>query len=212
MYQKNTGVSTDRLTMKRMASRAQYHSDEAAGLMPRIEQETGDPSLHQSTHFTTGVVSRIERQLKLGCTIITDTNLVLAGLDRQALSQLPSRAECYIDSPMVVSCATQKRTTRAEIAVERALAVPGPKLIVVGSAPAALARLLQIHAVTPLHEVTIIATPNGFANVVELKEKLWESGLSCVVVRGRRGGVPAAIAITNALLNEAAERQKGIAE
>ena len=63
-----------------------------------------------------------------------------------------------------------------------------------------------------VQEVTIIAAANGFASVVELKEKLWDSGLNCIVVRGRKGGAPVAIAITNALLNEAAERKKGTQE
>ena len=93
-----------------------------------------------------------------------------------------------------------------------AMAVSGPKLIVVGSAPMALNRLLQMHEQNPLQEVTIIAAANGFASVVELKEKLWDSGLNCIVVRGRKGGAPVAIAITNALLNEAAERKKAAQE
>ena len=208
MYQKHTGSNPDRLTMKRMASRAQFHTEEADGLLTQIEAETGDESLRQCTHFTTGVINRIERQMKLGLTIVTDTNLVLSGLDQKACAGLNVTTACFIDSPRVVNSAVQKRTTRAEIAVEQALSVTGPKLIVVGSAPAALARLLQIHALTPLHDVCIIAAPTGFANVVELKERLWESGLSCIVVRGRKGGVAPAVAIANALLREAAQRQK----
>ena len=150
--------------------------------------------------------------MKLGMTIVTDTNLILAGLDRRAASQLNVNMECFIDSPMVMTGAMQKRITRAELAVERAMAVSGPKLIVVGSAPMALNRLLQMHEQNPLQEVTIIAAANGFASVVELKEKLWDSGLNCIVVRGRKGGAPVAIAITNALLNEAAERKKAAQE
>lgn len=208
----SSGNEMSRLTLERMNSRGQYHSQEADNILRRIEGENGDTSLRQCTHFSTGVVNRIERQMKLGMTIVTDTNLILAGLDRSLASQLNVNMECFIDSPMVVSGAMQKRITRAELAVERAMALSGPKLIVVGSAPMALNRLLQMHEQNPLQEVTILAAANGFASVVELKEKLWDSGLNCIVVRGRKGGASVAISLTNALLADAVERKRAILE
>ena len=122
----STGNEMSRLTLERMNSRGQYHSQEADNLLRRIEAETGDTTLRQCTHFSVGVVNRIERQMKLGMTIVTDTNLILAGLDRRAASQLNVNMECFIDSPMVMTGAMQKRITRAELAVERAMAVSGP--------------------------------------------------------------------------------------
>jgi len=208
MYQSTTGEMS-RLAMERMNSRGQFHSQEAENILGRVEKETGDKMLRRCMHFTVGVVNRIERQMKLGMTVITDTNLILSGLDRNAASQLNVRMECFIDSPMVMNGAMHKHITRAEIAVEQALTLPGPKLIVVGSAPMALNRLLQLHQQSPLQEVTIIAAASGFANVVEIKERLWDSGLNCIVVRGRKGGAGVAISLTNALLNEAADRRKG---
>jgi len=157
-------------------------------------------------HFSPGVISRIQRQMNLGLSIIADSKLVYSGIDRELCQQLPVRVECFMDDPQVVTFATQKRTTRAEIAVDRALSLPGPKLIVVGSAPMALNRLLQLHAQHPLREVCIIAAANGFANIVELKERIWESGLPCIVVRGRKGGAASAISITNALISGAVSK------
>ncbi len=128
---------------------------------------------------------------------------MFSGIDRARAAQLPVRSECYIDDPMVVNLAMQKRVTRAEVAVEHSLSLPGPKLIVVGSAPMALNRLLQLQRQSPLHDVVIIAAATGFASIVELKERIWESGMPCIVVRGRKGGAGAAIALTNALLEDA---------
>ena len=42
--------------------------------------------------------------------------------------------------------------------------------------------------------------PVGFVHVVEAKEMLLETGLPCIVARGRRGGSNVAAAIVNALL------------
>lgn len=184
-----------------------YPTEDALRIIARVEEETGDAGIRQSMHCSTGVISRIERQLGLGCSIIADSKLVYGAIDREKCAQLPVRVECFMDDPMVVNFAIQKRTTRAEIAVERALALPGPKLIVVGSAPMALSRLLQLHNQSPLREVCVVAAANGFANIVELKERIWESGLPCIVVRGRKGGATAAIAITNALIEGAASQK-----
>jgi len=57
-------------------------------------------------------------------------------------------------------------------------------------------------------DTTVIAAASGFASAVATKERLWDSGLPCIVVRGKAGGPMAAMAIVNALLRSAADRQK----
>ena len=207
MYVSRINNSVPRTSGARKPLTGYYPTEEVLNILSKIEAETGDPTLRQSLHFSTGVISRIERQMALGCSIIADSKLVYSGINRELCSTMPIRVECFMDDPSVVNFATQKRTTRAEIAVERALALPGPKLIVVGSAPMALNRLLQLHKQSPLREVCIIAAANGFANIVELKERIWESSLPCIVIRGRKGGAGSAIAITNALLESAASKR-----
>lgn len=206
MYISHVGYSAERTGGERTLTPGYYPTEDVLNIISRVEEETRDPGIRQSIHFSTGVISRIERQLSLGCSIIADSRLVYSGIDREASGLLPVRVECFMDDPAVVNFAMQKRTTRAEIAVERAMSLQGPKLIVVGSAPMALNRLLQMHAQSPLREVCIVAAANGFASIVELKERIWESGLPCIVVRGRRGGPASAIAITNALINSAASK------
>lgn len=206
MYVSHAGTNPHRMTGERKPLTGFYPTEEVLSLIARIEEETGDASLRHSMHFSPGVISRIQRQMSLGMSIIADSKLVYSGIDREKCEQLPVHVECFMDDPQVVNFATQKRTTRAEIAVDRALSLPGPKLIVVGSAPMALNRLLQLHAQNPLREVCIVAAANGFANIVELKERIWESGLPCIVIRGRKGGAASAIAITNALISGAADK------
>lgn len=204
MYITRTG--NDRITNERNSFPGYYPTEDVLSIISKVENETGDPGIRQSIHFSTGVISRIERQLSLGCTIVADSKLVYSGINRDLCSSLPVQVECFMDDPLVVNFAMQKRTTRAEIAIERALSLSGPKLIVVGSAPMALNRLLQLHSQAPLREVCIIAAANGFANIVELKERIWESSLPCIVIRGRKGGAASAISITNALIEGAASK------
>jgi len=195
--------SAVRMSVERRAPAGLYPTGDVLRLIEQIERDTGDPALRHSLHLSPGVINRIQRQMTLGSSIIADSRLVYNGIHRDLCAALPVHVECFMDDPQVVSSASLKHTTRAEIAVERALSISGPKLIVVGSAPMALNRLLQLHRHTPLREVCVVAAANGFANVIELKERIWDSGLPCIVVRGRKGGAASAIAITNALISGA---------
>ena len=49
-------------------------------------------------------------------------------------------------------------------------------------------------------DIAVVGVPVGFVNVVEVKERLWESGIPCIAAMGRRGGSNVAAAIVNALL------------
>ena len=208
MYSTVLTQKTDRArTGRKLRANTAYQSESVLRVLERVERDTNDPSLRLSLHFTPGVVERVERELILGCSLVADSNIINAGLDLDAAGRLSLRPLCFMDDPAVVNLAAQKRITRAEVAMEQALALSGPKLLVVGSAPMALSRLLQLNQRSPLHEVVVIAAASGFASVVELKEQLWESGLPCIVARGRRGGAGAAIALTNALLADAAARK-----
>ncbi len=88
------------------------------------------------------------------------------------------------------------------MALDFALSQPGAKLIVGGSAPTALDRLLRRSQADALSDLVVLAAPTGFASVVQLKERIWESDLPAIVVRGKRGGTSAAVSIVNALMAE----------
>ena len=137
-----------------------------------------------------------------GGQIIADTALALSDIDKQNARRLGVSTICYIDDPQVLALAEQRRTTRAEVALDFALSQPGAKLIVVGSAPTALDRLLRRHQTEGLNDLVVLAAPTGFASVVQLKERIWESDLPAIVVRGKRGGTSAAVSIVNALMSE----------
>jgi exodeoxyribonuclease V alpha subunit len=51
----------------------------------------------------------------------------------------------------------------------------------------------------------VLAAPTGFASVVQMKERLMDSDLTSIIVRGKKGGVQATAALVNAILREIAE-------
>ena len=176
--------------------------DAVRPIVMRVIHATADFSFADTLTFTPGVIPEMQNLLKGGATVITDTNMALAGINKRALERLNSRSICYMASDEVAAEARRTGQTRAWISMEHAMAHPGPKLLVCGNAPTFLLSLLERLAreSVPAGELAVIGVPVGFVNVIEAKEQLLASGLPCIVARGRRGGSTVASAIVNALM------------
>ena len=185
-----------------------YMTQEMASILAEIERETGDASLSQSFYFSPTAITHIRRLVDMGGTIITDTTLVANGIDAALMGNKGAKVACFIDEPQVILLAEQRRITRAEIAVDYGLALSGPKLMVVGSAPAAINRMIRRRQHEPMSDVCVLATATGFASVVQLKERLIDSDLMSIVVRGKKGGIPMAITVVNSILREISKNAK----
>ena len=185
-----------------------YMTQEMASILAEIERETDDASLSQSIYFSPTAITHIRRLIEMGGTIVTDTTLVEGGVDPVLLGSHGAKITCFIDDPQVISLATQRRVTRAEVAVDYGLALNGPKLMVVGSAPAAINRMIHRRQREPMSDVCVLAASTGFASVVQLKERLIDSDLTSIVVRGKKGGIPVTITILNAILREIEKNAK----
>lgn len=182
-----------------------YMTQELASILAEIEREANDPSLSQSIYFSPTALTHIKRLVDMGGTIVTDTTLVANGIDVSLLGNKGCKVACFIDDPQVITLAEQRRVTRAEIAVDYGLSVNGPKLMIVGSAPAAINRMIHRRQHEPMSDVCVLAASTGFASVVQLKEKLMDSDLTSIVVRGKKGGIPLTITMINCILREIAK-------
>ena len=182
-----------------------YVSQGVSNILKALEAELKDPALAQSIYFGPTALTHIKRILETGGSIITDTTLVANDIDARLLGESGAQILCFIDDPQVVSLAEQRHVTRAEVAVDCGLAVEGPKLMVVGSAPAAINRMINRRQYEPMSDVCVLAAPTGFASVIQLKERLMDSDLNAIVVRGKKGGVSTTAALLNAILREISE-------
>ena len=198
MYKRNSGDNGRR----RVSS--PYINQGVVNILKAVEEETKDHALAQSIYFGPTALTHIKRLIETGGTIITDTMLVANDIDTSLVADSSAKIICFIDDPQVVSLAEQRHVTRAEVAVDCGLAVPGQKLMVIGSAPAAINRIIQRRHHEPMSDVCVLAASTGFASVVQMKERLIDSDLTSIVVRGKKGGVPATVTIMNAILREIA--------
>ena len=136
--------------------------------------------------------------LQAGAPVLCDTAMVAAGITR---SRLPAAnaVVCTLSDPSVHGLANRLRTTRTAAAMELWRDRLDGALVVVGNAPTALFRLLEMTE----RPAAVIGVPVGFVGAAESKEALAASDLEHLIVRGRRGGSAIAAAAVNALASEA---------
>ena len=199
MYRKDAGENS------RHRASMPYLNPGMSNILKNVEEATNDHALAQSIYFGPTALTHIKRLIEMGGVIITDTVLVANDVDASLLGSNGAQVMCFIDDPQVVSLAEQRHVTRAEVAVDYGLAVPGIKLMVVGSAPAAINRMIQRRQREPMSDVCVLAAPTGFASVVQIKERLMDSDLASIIIRGKKGGVPATSTLLNAILREIAQ-------
>ena len=138
--------------------------------------------------------------LRAGATVLTDTNMALAGISKPALAKLGCKAVCYMADPDIAAAARAAGTTRAVASMDKACRIEGPLIVAVGNAPTALLRLAELMDAGKIAPALVVGVPVGFVNVVEAKEELLARRVPAIVARGRKGGSTVAAAIMNALL------------
>ncbi len=143
---------------------------------------------------------RAEAALRAGAPILCDTNMVASGITR---SRLPAGNDvvCTLTDPAVAEHAAALDTTRTAAAIELWRDRLEGSVVVVGNAPTALFRLLEVVEAGGPRPAAVIGIPVGFIGAAESKVVLAEhpSGLDHLVVHGRRGGSAIAAAAVNAL-------------
>ena len=142
--------------------------------------------------------------LQAGAPVLCDTRMVASGVTR---SRLPAGNDvvCTLGDPRVPALAAELDTTRTAAALELWRERLAGSLVVVGNAPTALFRALELVGEGAPPPAAIIGVPVGFVGAAESKEALAANGagLDYLVVRGRRGGSAIAAAAVNALASEA---------
>lgn len=174
--------------------------EDLAPVIIRAIHTTADFEYADSLCFSEGVMDIARKALKNGATIVTDTNMALAGINRGALEKLGCRKICFMADPEVAAAAKKNGFTRAAASVDKAASINGPLIYAVGNAPTALIRLYEKISSGEMKPDLIIGVPVGFVNVVQAKELIMTSGVPYIVARGRKGGSNVAAAIVNALM------------
>jgi precorrin-8X/cobalt-precorrin-8 methylmutase len=165
----------------------------ACGMVDLVTDVAGSP----------GFCAAAKRALQAGKPILCDTAMVASGVTR---ARLPAANEvvCTLSHPEVPGLATELGTTRTAAAMEFWRPQLAGAVVVVGNAPTALFRLLEMVEAGADRPAAVIGVPVGFVGAAESKAELARhpSGLEHLVVHGRRGGSAIAAAAVNALASD----------
>lgn len=168
-------------------------------IIKRVIHTTADFDYADNLYFSPNAIASARQALAQGATIVTDTHMAMAGINKSALEKLGATITCFMSEPEVATQAKQRGVTRAIVSMEYASRLKEPLIFVIGNAPTALIRLHELIADGSCKPALVIGVPVGFVNVIESKELFLDEQVPCIIARGRKGGSNVAAAIINAL-------------
>ncbi|MFM9109589.1 MAG: precorrin-8X methylmutase [Prochlorococcaceae cyanobacterium] len=170
-------------------------------LLERLVHTSGDPSIAADLVLGPGGCRRGMEALAAGAVILTDTAMAAAAVGPMAGRTFANPVHS------VLTWAPEQAPaggTRSAEGMAAALAAHPGAVVLIGSAPTALERLLDLHGqgrVAP--PALVIGMPVGFVGVAESKRRLAACDLPQIRLEGSRGGAALVAAATNALLRRA---------
>ena len=166
----------------------------------RMVHASGMTDLVADLAFSADVAAEARAALASGAPILADCRMVASGISRGRLAA-GNAVICTLGSPGLAERAASAQTTRSAAAVDLWRPQLAGALCVIGNAPTALFRLLELLAGGAPRPAAIVATPPGFVGASESKAALagGDHGVPFLTLLGRRGGSAVAAAAVNAL-------------
>jgi precorrin-8X/cobalt-precorrin-8 methylmutase len=177
-------------------------SGTAARVVVRMIHACGMTDLPRDVAMSDDFTEAAEAALKAGAPILCDAKMVANGVTR---ARLPAENAviCTLDDAQVPGFAKEMGLTRSAAAMELWRPHLAGALVVIGNAPTALFRLLEMLDAGAPKPAAVIGIPVGFVGAAESKDALAKDGrVPFLAVHGRRGGSAMAAAAVNALAQE----------
>ncbi|MDR3672753.1 MAG: precorrin-8X methylmutase [Holophaga sp.] len=170
----------------------------------RMVHTSADFSLLADLRFSPSAVAAGLAALRACAPIYADANMIRSGLSLARLKAVNpaytrDAIHCHVADPEVAEQAARTGLPRSLFALREARAVLGGGIIAIGNAPVALLELNRMIAEEGLRPALVLGLPVGFVHVVESKEELVGLPVPFILLRGRRGGSPLAVAALHAL-------------
>ena len=170
-------------------------------IVKRCIHTSADFDYAKNLRFSEGVVEKALKAIQNGASIVTDTQMARAGINKKALARYGGEVYCFMSDEDVARKAKENGTTRATASMDKAASLGIPLIFAIGNAPTALVRLYELIEEKKLSPELIIGVPVGFVNVVQSKELILSlPDTPYIVAQGRKGGSNIAACICNALL------------
>ena len=169
-------------------------------IVKRCIHTSADFDYAENLCFSEGAVEKAREAIRNGVSIVTDTQMAKAGINKKTLAKYGGQVYCFMSDEDVAQTAKANGTTRATACIDKAAAMGENFIFAIGNAPTALVRLYELIQEGKIHPALIIGVPVGFVNVVQSKELIMKTDVPYIVAKGRKGGSNIAACICNALM------------
>ena len=173
-------------------------------VLERLIHTSGDFQIQELLEFSENVCEKTLEALKLGAPILTDTDMAAAAIKAMANKSNGNKvfsAKKWVMDDLEISCTkTAYGIEHAWLDLSRKYYGKVSPIVVFGSSPTGLEKLLDILEVCDKKPTLIIGMPVGFIGVEKSKKRLLATDLPYIVMGSTRGGAAMAGATINALL------------
>lgn len=208
------GAGIEVESFRRIDAEAPKHSLSPAEwqIARRLIHTTADFSLIDELAFHHDAIARGCAALKAGAPIYVDSNMIAAGLSIPRLKRCHpdydrERMVVHVADADVAQAAKVSGLPRAVHALRKAAPRLSGAIVCFGNSPVGLLELNRMILEDGLKIALVVAMPVGFVHVTESKEEVQTLDVPQIVVRGRRGGSPLAVATIHALTSLVVEEQ-----
>ncbi len=158
---------------------------------------TGDPAFAALMRFNNDAVKAGIEAIKRGAAIFTDIKMAQVGITKRWHN---CEVRCALDAGGDIAEKTgATRTSSGFLALEKEL---DGAIIIIGNAPSAALTVCGMIE-RGLKPALVVATPVGFVNAAESKERVRALDVPSITCVGTRGGTPVAVAVVNELVEMA---------
>lgn len=175
-------------------------SEREKQVVKRVIHATADLNLVDRVKFSPDGINHLRSLIESGADIITDVNMLKAGINRKKLNQFGGELKCFIADNEIREQAENSGLTRSIMSMRKAVRLPGKKVFAIGNAPTALFELIRLNQEEKTDIDFIVGTPVGFVGAAEAKKQLIDSEIPHISLQGRKGGSAVAASIINSIL------------
>ncbi len=155
---------------------------------------TGDPAFAELMRFNNDAIKAGIEAIKRGAAIFTDIRMAQVGITKRGHN---CEVRCVLDAGGASAEKTgATRTSAGFLALEKELS---GAIIVIGNAPSAALTVCGM-VERGLKPALVVATPVGFVNAAESKERVRSLKVPSITCVGTRGGTPVVVAVVNELV------------
>jgi precorrin-8X/cobalt-precorrin-8 methylmutase len=170
-------------------------------VVERLIHTSGDPALEEFIAIHPQAIACGLKALKEGANVITDVEMVRAGISKAKLKVLGGTVQSFLNAPGVAEQAKEWGITRSMTAFRMHPESLRGSIVAIGNAPTALLEVLRLAENPETCPALIIGIPVGFVGAKESKDLLWaRQSIPSITILGTRGGSPLAATVVNALI------------